>query len=349
MREQQEPASDAPTILSTFTGSGGSCLGFRMAGYRVLAASEFIPAASNTYKTNFPDTPIFTEDFRELTPKKIYDRLQIGPGDIDVIEGSPPCASFSINGDRERLWGQIKKYSDSKQRTDDLLFEYARLVSEIQPKVFIAENVPAIGQGKARGFFNLTMRAFDAAGYRAQARVVNSQWLGVPQARKRMIFIGVRKDLERDPVFPTPLDYWYSVRDALRDVPGGEREDYRYGSDETAPQIISFTEKAKQGQTLGQVIYGRKGTHFNAYKLRWDRPSPTIIATGWHSATGLWHPDEQRRISVPEARRIHSYPDDFIFTGNYSQRMERVGRSVPPLMMRAVAQTVREKILKGTD
>jgi site-specific DNA-cytosine methylase len=151
-------------------------------------------------------------------------------GDVDVLEGSPPCASFSTAGKRSAGWGSVKPYSDTSQRVDDLFFEYARLVDEIRPRAFVAENVSGLVKGVAKGYFLEILRALRAPGYVVAARLLDAQWLGVPQARQRIIFVGVRADLvERygvGPAFPTPLRYRYSIRDAL---PGLAAVDERTG------------------------------------------------------------------------------------------------------------------------
>lgn len=203
------------TVASTFSGCGGSCLGYRMAGFKVAWASEFIPAAQETYRANHPETYLDTRDIRTVKPEEILEVLGLRAGDLDLFDGSPPCASFSTAGKREKHWGLNKKYSDSVQRTDDLFFEYARLVEGIQPKVFVAENVSGLVKGVAKGQFLDILARLKACGYRVSCRVLDAQWLGVPQARKRTIFIGVREDLGKDPVYPKPLPYRYTLRDAL--------------------------------------------------------------------------------------------------------------------------------------
>ncbi|MGH3427448.1 MAG: DNA cytosine methyltransferase [Mycobacteriales bacterium] len=210
-------------VVSTFSGCGGSCLGFRMAGFKVAWASEFIPAARETYLTNYPQTPVDGRDIRLVTAKEI--RKVIGDVDVDVLEGSPPCASFSTAGKRSAAWNQVRKYSDSEQRVDDLFFEYARLVGELKPKVFVAENVSGLVKGVAKGYFKEILAALKAKGYEVKAQVLDAQWLGVPQMRQRLIFIGVRNDLVEKfgvhPAHPVPLKYRYSVKDAIPWIDSG--------------------------------------------------------------------------------------------------------------------------------
>jgi DNA (cytosine-5)-methyltransferase 1 len=156
-----------------------------------------------------------TEDIRKVRPEAILEATGLKVGELDAMEGSPPCASFSTAGKREKHWGKAKKYSDTVQRVDDLFFEYVRLLRGLQPKVFVAENVSGLVKGVAKGYFLEILGKLKACGYRVGCRVLDAQWLGVPQARQRTIFIGVREDLGKDPVFPKPLPYRYSLRDAL--------------------------------------------------------------------------------------------------------------------------------------
>jgi DNA (cytosine-5)-methyltransferase 1 len=208
--------------VSTFSGCGGSSTGYRMAGFRMLWASEFVEAARETYRANAAAYTILDgRDVREVQPADILAATGLREGEIDLFDGSPPCAAFSTVGKREKGWGTAKKYSDTVQRSDDLFHEYARLVRGCQPRTFVAENVSGLVKGTAKGYFLEILRALKACGYRVEARVLDAQWLGVPQTRARLIFVGVREDL-RDadggplmPAFPDPLPYRHSIRDAL--------------------------------------------------------------------------------------------------------------------------------------
>jgi DNA (cytosine-5)-methyltransferase 1 len=216
MAEIGEMPWNGYNVVSTFAGCGGSSTGYRMAGFRVLLASEFVEAARETYSANMrPGTILDGRDIREVTAEDLLQRIGMKPGELDVLDGSPPCASFSTAGKREKAWGTVKKYSDTEQRADDLFFEFARLVKGIQPKVFVAENVSGLVKGTAKGYFLEILAALKACGYRVEARLLDAQWLGVPQMRQRLIFVGVRNDLCLAPAHPAPLSYRYSIRDAL--------------------------------------------------------------------------------------------------------------------------------------
>jgi len=225
MTEIEEIPHNGYDVVSTFSGCGGSCLGYRMAGFRVLWASEFIPAAQEVYKMNHPDSVLDTQDIREVAPEEVLRQIDREPGEIDILDGSPPCSDFSSAGKGSEGWGEVKKYSETKQRVDDLFFEYARLLDGLQPKVFVAENVRGLVRGKAKGYFKKILRRLKDCGYDVQAKVLDAQWLGVPQRRQRLIFVGVREDLGAAPAHPDPLPYRYSVREALSGVEGRISED----------------------------------------------------------------------------------------------------------------------------
>ncbi|HEX3640177.1 MAG TPA: DNA cytosine methyltransferase [Ktedonobacteraceae bacterium] len=219
MREIEQIPWNGRNVVSTFSGCGGSCLGFRLAGYRILWANEFIPAARDTYKANHPHSILDARDIRKIKPDEILKAIHLNQGELDVFEGSPPCASFSTAGKREASWGKVKDYSDTRQRVDDLFFEYVRLLKGLQPKVFVAENVSGLVKGTAKGYFLEILKELKSCGYTVEAKILDAQWLGVPQMRQRLIFVGVRNDLVEQykirPAHPAPLPYTYTVREAL--------------------------------------------------------------------------------------------------------------------------------------
>ena len=184
-------------VVSTFSGAGGSCLGYRMAGYRVLWANEFEPNAAMAYKANHPNTILDQRDIRSVTGDDI--RSAIGADTvIDLFDGSPPCQSFSTAGSRSSHWGEAIAHSDgTHQRSDDLFFEYIRLVGDLRPRSFVAENVMGLVGGVAKGMFRRIMAGLTGHGYRVKARVLDAQWLGVPQHRQT----GLHHRSERGPGF----------------------------------------------------------------------------------------------------------------------------------------------------
>ena len=168
-----------------------------------------------------------------------------------------------------------------------------------------------------------------------QAKVLDASWLGVPQMRQRVIFVGVRNDLGLEPVFPKPMAYQYTLRDALRDLP--EQKD--------VDADISKYAIAKQWKECKQNGWVSHPKRFNLKLPRWDGACNTITAHASISLASVCHPDECRRFYVSELKRIQSFPDDFVLHGNYSQKVERIGNSVPPVMMMHIANTIRDEIL----
>jgi DNA (cytosine-5)-methyltransferase 1 len=384
MAEVRAVEPNGLVAASTFSGCGGSSLGYRMAGFRVAWASEFVQAARDTYRANFPDAIVDERDVRLVQAGEVLEALRMRPGELDLLDGSPPCASFSTAGNREKDWGAVKAYSATKQRTDDLFFEYARLLAGIQPRAFVAENVSGLVKGTAKGYFKEILRALEGAGpgYVVRARLLDAQWLGVPQARQRVIFVGMRKDLGVEPEHPAPLSYRYSLREALPWIGPTARVVHdtsgAFGAgDVTDRPSPAITVGAHSVNSLHFKVFAPlppteeelQGTSFEGYALEaeWrrlqpgegsdkylnlrrahpDEPCPTVTATGGSNpgTAGVAHPSEPRKFTIPELRRVCSFPHDFVLTGSYAEQWERCGRAVPPLMMRAVARAVAGVLL----
>jgi DNA (cytosine-5)-methyltransferase 1 len=326
-------------VVSTFAGGGGSSTGYRMAGFEVLFANEFVDLARETYKANAsPSTVVDGRDIRTLSAEDILQATNLRPGELDVLDGSPPCSSFSTAGSREKKWGKVSAYSTGqRQRTDDLFFEFVRLVDGLRPKVFVAENVSGLVKGTAKGYFIDIIKRLKSLGYRVEAKLLDAKWLGVPQSRQRVIFVGVRDDLRLPPAFPPPLPYLYTLR-------------------ETVPSVLSPVLLADDPEFRGYAIHNewlklRVGEHSERYfelsRLDPDRPAPTVTATNALKASaGPACPFAPRKYRMDELRIVCGFPSDFVVTGNADQQRERLGRAVPPLMMRAIAETVRDQILR---
>ena len=320
------------TVISTFSGAGGSSLGYKLAGLNVLWASEFVEAAQEVYRLNHPTTFLNTLDIRDVTPEQILLEANLKKGELDILDGSPPCAAFSSSGKRQAGWGDIKKYSDTSQRVDDLFFEYVRILKGLKPKVFIAENVKGLVSGVAKGYFKQIMRALKEAGYVVKAQVLDAKWLGVPQSRPRVIFMGVRNDLGLEPVFPKPHAQLVSYGDAVA------RDEKLAGLFWTLPegkmtQMWHHANNYRGSFDKAHLsVYG-KGSMFNHYRIQWDLPSRSAV----QGSQSLYHPDEPRSLTIGELKRVCAFPDDFKLTGSFSKQWERLGRAVPPLMMREIA------------
>lgn len=358
-------------VASTFSGCGGSSLGYRMAGYRVLWANEFVEAARETYRANAsPHTIVDGRDIRQVCGDDILNATGLGVGELDILDGSPPCSSFSMAGSRSKGWGKVKKYSDTVQRSDDLFFQYARLVRELRPRVFIAENVAGLVRGVAKGVFLQVLAELRGCGYRVAAKLLNAEWLGVPQARQRLIFCGVRDDLGLEPVHPRPLAFNYTIKDALPWLAGIGTAKGVVPADRACPTILTHGNRFTQSErtaidappvepeaditrfAIGREWdrMGKPGTqsqkYFQLVRPRLDKACPTITAEAGNSgAAGVTHPTERRKFSIAELKLLSGVPHDFKLTGTYAQQWERIGRAVPPVMMSHIARAVQEGIL----
>lgn len=303
------------THVSTFSGGGGTCLGFRLAGFQTLWANDVDRHARACYRLNL-ESPIDGRDIRFVTAPDLLTRLHLTRGALDVFEGSPPCTTFSIAGRRHDGWGRTTQHAGYVQdNVEDLFFEWLRLLDGLQPKTFVAENVAGLVKGVSKGYFKDILRRMQALGYRTAAQVLDAQWLGVPQQRARLIFLGVRADLEVAPVFPTPLPWRYSMRDAFASfVPG------------TDPIVRQ------------QIVK----TGFTRTTAPLDVPCPTVLSGGpQFGGTVTLRSGARRGLTIAEAKRVCSFPDDYRMPGSYGDQWARLGNSVPPLMAHALAVALR--------
>lgn len=341
---QKMKGTNGFTAISTFSGCGGSCLGLEMAGFDIRVANEFIESARATYAANHPTVILDRSDIRSISGEHLLRLAQLKRYEVDLLEGSPPCSSFSTAGKRHKGWGTVNDYSDHEQRSDDLFFEFARLIDEIRPKVFIAENVKGLVTGSSKGYFKIILTRLRNLGYKVEVRLLDSSLLGVPQKRQRVIFIGVRNDLGIKPVFPKPFTYTYTMYDAL-----GKSLSVPENCGDIDPETgknLSLRDYAV-GKAYASLPLGKHDhRYFQLCRPDPNEPSPTILASiGNVGAANPKHPFECRNWNLKEIRRICSFPDDFILLGTFEQRAERLGRAVPPLMMKAVGDTIRNEIL----
>lgn len=174
-------APDAPTVISLFAGCGGSSLGYSMAGYRELLAVEWDKHAADTFRLNFPDIPVWQGDIADLSVEEILRITGLEPGQLDVLDGSPPCQGFSTAGRR--------KMDDGRNQ---LFKEYVRILRGLRPRAFVMENVSGLVKGKMKLIFAEMMRDLKGSGYEVSAKVLNAMYFGVPQSRERLIVIGMR-------------------------------------------------------------------------------------------------------------------------------------------------------------
>lgn len=318
MEEVNEIPYNGLNVVSTFSGCGGSCLGYRIAGYKVIWANEFLAHAQATYRANHPETYLNTANIRDLQAEDII--RQCEGQSIDLLDGSPPCAAFSTSGRRHNNWGKVKDYSDTAQVVDDLFFEYARILSGLKPKVFIAENVTGLMKGKAKGYYNTIYRALRECGYNVVAITMNSMSYSVPQTRERIFFVGYRDDLPlKEPSAPAVHPKVLRICDF-----------------EDLKNIREFMKPGKPNQWSPNL-----------------QPYPTVVArignlsqTAYLSANGYVrdYALNMRKLTLRECRVIQSFPINFKLPGNdKDKKYERLGRAVPPVMMANLASHIAKE------
>ncbi len=319
-REHLKPRKKkAPTVISLFAGAGGSSLGYSMAGFRELLAVEWDDNAVETFKLNFPDVPIYHGDIAKLSVKECLKMTGLKPGELDVLDGSPPCQGFSTAGKRQ--------LDDPRNQ---LFREYVRLLRGLKPRTFIMENVSGMVRGIMKLLFVEILKELKDCGYLVSAKVLNSKYFAVPQSRERMIFIGIRRDMKHNPSHPSaetyPINVWTAFQNIKDkgDCPG------------MSEKYVDYWRKAGQGG-----VVGKQQSH---KRLSWSRPSFVLQKASGYG--GIYHPDEPRPLSTLERKRLGSFPLRFQFT-NWNMAIERIGNSVPPLFMRSIALHVKEHILKN--
>ena len=307
---------DALKTISLFAGCGGSSLGYSMAGFKELLACEWDDDAAETFMLNFPDIPMYHGDISKLSVDDCLKMTNLQVGELDVLDGSPPCQGFSLAGERE--------FSDQRNQ---LSLEFIRLLSGLKPRAFIMENVSGLVKGKMKLVFAEIMRELKVAGYSVKCQLMNMAYFGVPQNRCRMIFIGVRSDLGIIPTFPIPKVRPISVKEAIGHLPVGLPGEH-------SKQGIEAWYGAEGNKSLRKV--NRFVGSFQSVRLDPDLPSPTQIKAHFN-----WHWLVPRQLTVQEAAILQSFPESFQFPCKKTAAKSQIGNSVPPLFMRAIANHVK--------
>jgi DNA (cytosine-5)-methyltransferase 1 len=328
---------DKGKVFSCFASGGGSTMGYKLAGFDVIGCNEIDPRMMEAYKANHHPKyaylePIQTFKLRKDLPEELYN--------LDILDGSPPCSSFSSAGNRENDWGKKKKFREgqAEQVLDTLFFDFIDLANELQPKVVVAENVKGLLQGNAKEYVKRIYKAFDDAGYYCQHWLLDSSDMGVPQRRERVFFICLRKDLAKP--FLKQVDI-FTIVPGLDLVFNEEkflfRDVYKNYTDRplTGQGLVLYKE-AREGETdlryAAKRMKGKK-SHFG-YKLTYMDSVPlTILSSDRVIIYG-----EERFRNFDELCECGSFPKDYDFCENKHEYI--IGMSVPPVMMAQIATEV---------
>jgi DNA (cytosine-5)-methyltransferase 1 len=321
-------------VFSTFSCGGGSSFGYKMAGFDVIGCNEIDAELMELYKANHHPRYSYLEPIQDFKGRKDL------PGelfDLDILDGSPPCSTFSMaackGGGRENRWGKEKKFREgqAKQVLSDLFFDYLDVVGKLRPKVAIAENVKGLIIGKAKGYCKLIIGRFEELGYDVQLFLFNAAAMGVPQARERVFFLARRKDLGLSPIRLAFNEEPIPFSEVTASLPFQDLE----GT--TGIQILNLWHLVEPGRSFSEVA--KDGKMFNWIKVAFKKPCPTLAGT-----MVLVHPGERRRLSWIEVSLCGSYPYDYDYLGKRNNlKMYCVGMSVPPVMTAQIAAQVAEQ------
>lgn len=341
--------------IDIFSGAGGLSLGAMAAGINIPIAIEKDPNAAKTFKRNHPDTKVITKDIIDVDIESLDVKNPF------IVFGGPPCQGFSLSNSKTR---------NQDNKNNKLYFEFVRFIKELKPQWFLFENVEGILSFNKGETVKEIKRNFEELGYKVNYKILSASDYGVPQERNRFILIGNSEGIEFD--FPEKKDELISVSEAISDLPdlvNGQKEDklpykdtqsayarqMRNGSREAKQNFVSRNNELvlerykfiKPGQNwkaipdhLMQNYKNKNNCHSGIYK-RLDPNKPSVVISNYRKNM-LIHPEQNRGLSVREAARIQSFPDNFIFEGSLMHIQQQIGNAVPPML----AEVVFKQIIK---
>lgn len=305
-------------VVSLFSGAGGLDLGFEAAGCETIVAVDNDYEACKTLRHNRPDWRVFEGDIRDYEPNV---------SDVDIVIGGPPCQGFSSAG---------------KGNPDDprnfLWKEYMRVVEALKPRAIVLENVSALTHKKNGDHLTGIMSALEAQGYMFTYGVLNAADFGVPQARRRLVVIGLREGVPTMPK-PTHLDQHVTVAEALGEISGKFDAKWNHIPPKHAPHVTERWSRLQPGET---------DPNYRRARLDPSKPSTTIRAGGGYGPNGDHlagfhppiHPYEPRQLTVREAARLQTFPDEWILRGSKTAQGRQIGNAVPVKLAQAIGEHV---------
>lgn len=317
-------------VLSCFSCSGGSTMGYKLAGFDVVGAVEIDPEMAQIYKQNHKPKWLFNmpiQEFNKLPDKEIPEEFF----NIDILDGSPPCSSFSMAGSREKKWGKKSHFREgqAEQHLDDLFFDFIATAKRLQPKVIIAENVKGLIQGNAKGYVKQIFQGFKDAGYNVQLFLLNAALMGVPQKRERIFFIAnklgkkIKLEFNEKPI---------PIKKAFSDIDNSNQKIIWLTG-----EAKSLWEKTPNGKPLSYAH--PKGHGFTAIRSDSNNPINTMVAS---NGSFQMHWNIPRKFTGKEILRCQTFPDDFLIDEKLIHYV--CGMSVPPFMMQRIADQIYKQL-----
>lgn len=306
-------------------------MGYKLAGYTVIGNCEIDPRVAKVYEANLHPKYPYVMDVRDFLniphlPSELYE--------LDVLDGSPPCSTFSTAGDREKAWNTEKVFKEGQaaQRLDDLFFYFIQIADRLRPKVVIAENVAGLIKGNAKGYVNEIFKAFDKAGYDTQLFLLDASRMGVPQTRQRCFFIARRKDLNLPGVKlafdEQPITFGEVRTEHGKDIRDGKVKRYIKYMRPTDKCVSDILERE-----IGEsALYGTQ--------ISQDHYVASTLTSSSMSIRGC----DGQSYSDGDHINVQTFPQDYEFQDQVVRYI--CGMSVPPIMMAHVASAVYEQMLK---
>lgn len=309
-------APTGPVVWSCFHCGGGSSMGYKLAGCKVLGGVDIDKRMVAVYRANLKPELSFISDIRTAP---LPDR------DVDILDGSPPCTSFSTAGVREKGWGKEKAFNEgaAKQRLDDLFFAFIDYASKVRPRVIIAENVTGMLAGNARAYVRRIKEAFETIGYSVQLFRLTAAHFGVPQARERVFFVAQRIAHARPLQIKATTTRVTTVAEATADI--------ETRGDKLTPRLLRLWHTTPPGRN-NRFSADANGS-FGGCRINSNSVAPTLCA-----GSTFQHWSEPCHLSDRALARIQSFPDDYDF--GKQKAMYVCGMSVPPFMMRGIASQI---------
>lgn len=327
------------SVLETFAGAGGLSLGLEKAGLNAQAVIEIDPQACKTLRKNRPSWNVIEDDINAVA-KKIHTYPWIKKAEnLDVLSGGYPCQSFSYAGLRQGL--------DDIRGT--LFYPFSQLLRELNPRMFIAENVKGLVNHDDGKTLSTMIKVFEDAGYHVIWNILNAWDYNVAQKRERIVIIGIRNDVFSKQIipfsFPKPYSYKPVLKDVLINVPLSEGASYPKGKVEVLKMVppggcwVDLPQEVAE-KYMGASYKSGGGKRGMARRISWDEPSLTLTTSPAQKQTERCHPDETRPFTIREYARIQSFPDDWEFMGSIGSQYKQIGNAVPVNLAEAIGNAV---------
>lgn len=337
------------TAIDLFSGCGGLTQGLKQAGFHVIGAVEIDLLSAESYKANHAGVELWQEDIRKISGRRLMRRLSLRKGELDLLAGCPPCQGFSslrtLNGGRRVL--------DTR---NDLIFEFLRLVQDLRPKSVMMENVPGLSEDRR---FSKFCKSLQAMGYVGEFRILNVANYGVPQRRRRLLYMA---GLKGCPEFARPRNNIRTVKQAIGKlpVPGHSGDPVHDIPENRSLKVRALIKKVPKNGGSRSDLSKRyqldchkscNGFHDVYGRMAWNDVSPTITSGCFNPSKGRFlHPIQDRAITMREAAILQSFPRRYRFpsTGNKSAIAAMIGNALPPAFVASHAKKIKQWVLSNS-